>query len=724
LIIIGEYLGFDDKKENLLIKTNSHRKIIIKGFIPFLQVGKFYEFDGFYLDKDLNILKVKSFKVIDVKLRNFFAKLIPNDEYKLKITNETIDKIDQKYGVGFLTTLFDLSDEDLKDISLSKDDAKKLIYAFPKDSKDLKHKLFYWNLYRVGFEHDDILRVFNKLIDLRVEDFEEFIRKNPYVLVVHLPIAPIVPVKAYDDYLGNHHQDEYQHLSVYSALYHCIMNSGKSNVYSHFISNYFIRNLVELSSIDLHNSLDYLLDKKYIIKIDNSYTLTYLYEQEKMISNNIRLLTDMDTFNLIDEVNFEYIIEEIETNKNLKYSNDQKKAIYNSANNHFYVVTGGPGTGKTEIISAIFDLFGKIKKSKPVVVLTPTGIAAQRINIKYPEVKAMTMHRKLGYNGYRYVLDPDNAVEDSIVIVDEMSMVDENIFYHLLDRYGINSNYILLGDENQLPAVGLGNILNVILNYGKTKFTKLSKIYRQSQESNILKLAHYIVTERTNFPIKEYNDLKFIPCEDIMIQSNLLERYKYHLKTHSVLDISVLVPVYEGIGGIKEMNKFIQSNVIKSSSPTFFKNGYDYYIGDKIIQLTNNYDASEDENGLMNGQIGIIVDIDTTKGIIVTANFNGKNFIFSASTDSEHTIDTISLAYCVSVHKSQGCEHEVVLLPLNTNVPEMFDNRLFYTAVTRAKSNLEIIGCMENIDKIIVKKKNNRFSNVKVLLNNEENLKN
>ena len=364
------------------------------------------------------------------------------------------------------------------------------------------------------------------------------------------------------------------------------------------------------------------------------------------------------------------------------------------------ILTGGPGTGKTTTLKAIISVFEK--KGMNVVLTAPTGRAAKRMS-DLTGYEAKTIHRLLGITfdsgeKYRFVHNENNPLECDVIIIDEMSMVDVLLFDSLLRALRLNCKLIITGDSDQLPSVGAGNVLRDLIDSDVVTVIRLKEIFRQSRQSCIITNAHRIVSGEYPDLSRKDNDFFFFRRDEPesavrlileLATKRLPKAYNYS----PVDDIQILSPSKKGTLGTVELNKVLQNAINPPDRSKPEHNGiiYTFRLGDKVMQIKNNYDivwkrGSEQGTGIFNGDIGKITGINQSE-MYAVIDFDGRTAEYSIEQLSQ-----IELAYAVTVHKSQGCEFEAVIMPVQSGFEKLNYRNLLYTAVTRAKKLLILIG--------------------------------
>jgi exodeoxyribonuclease V alpha subunit len=384
----------------------------------------------------------------------------------------------------------------------------------------------------------------------------------------------------------------------------------------------------------------------------------------------------------------EKAIEWVQQKLNIELAQRQEEAILLAATSKVLIITGGPGTGKTTLITAVLRIFQQLKLR--ILLAAPTGRAAKRMN-EATGWEAKTIHRLLEYSPRKggFKKDQDDPLEADVVIIDETSMVDTLLMYHLLKAIPSHAHLILVGDVDQLPSVGPGNVLKDIIRSGRFTVVRLTEIFRQAQESMIVVNAHKVnqgqlpVLKEIDKP--EKTDFQFIQEEDPeKILQNILdlcsETIPRQFRFHPLREIQVLAPMHKGIIGVANLNIELQKR-LNPGQPGITHGAWNFRIGDKVMQIVNNYDKD-----VFNGDIGLISKIDSEEREVMI-DFDGRLVTYDYS-----DLDEVVLAYAVSVHKSQGSEYPVVILPVVTQHYMLLQRNLIYTGITRAKKLVIMIG--------------------------------
>lgn len=441
-------------------------------------------------------------------------------------------------------------------------------------------------------------------------------------------------------------------------------------------------------------SLDNLEKNLRIVRKEEKYYLKEMYEAETLITKRFRMLSHEED-KVIKDIDLK--IKELEELLGITYNEQQFLAIKNSILKKFIIITGGPGTGKTTIMKGVTELYRTINKlgyselQEKIALLAPTGRAAKRMS-ESTLLKASTIHRFLKWQKEtnKFQVNEYNKSRVEFVIIDEASMIDTYLMANLLKGISANCKIVLVGDDHQLPSVGPGQVLHDLIESNSLEKVELTELYRQGKDSNILSLAYDIRQGKVNekiFNIGE--DLTFIKSTPDQVIDNILEITDTY-KDLSYKDFQILCPMYKTIAGIDEINKHVQNRINKKS-----KNKKELPYGDviyreedKALQLTN----MPDEN-VYNGDIGIIKEIKTSPKKEIIIDFDGNIVKYTPS-----NFANFRLAYAISIHKAQGSEFDVVVIPIVKNFNKMLYRKLIYTGITRSKKKLYLIGDLASLN--------------------------
>ncbi len=460
----------------------------------------------------------------------------------------------------------------------------------------------------------------------------------------------------------------------------------------------------EIIATDISKEMISLTEEsKLVIEEDKVYLPSLYFSEKGLIKNIKRVMEQTEYDDLFPESEFLLALGELEERIKVQYAPSQKDAIQKALMSPMLLLTGGPGTGKTTVIKGIVELYGELhgcsldpkdynsENPFPVLLVAPTGRAAKRMS-ESTGLPAVTIHRLLGWNGVEgFSHDEDNPINGKLLIVDEVSMVDVWLANQLFKSLPQHIQVVLVGDEDQLPSVGPGQVLKDLLASDVLPTVRLTDIYRQSEGSSIIELAHDIkkgaLPPDISSPKKDRSFLKCYQNQVLEVVRQVSDNAKK--KGFSVKDIQVLAPMYRGPAGIDSLNVMLQElfNPPVHGKREMKFGDVTYRRGDKVLQLVN-----QPENNVFNGDIGEIESIfyaneNTEKQDMVVINFEGNEVTYT-----KQDLNQITHAYCCSIHKSQGSEFPIVILPIVKGYYRMLRRNLIYTAITRAKNFLILCG--------------------------------
>jgi exodeoxyribonuclease V alpha subunit len=453
--------------------------------------------------------------------------------------------------------------------------------------------------------------------------------------------------------------------------------------------------------------MDGKIKGEVVDNIDAIYNISYLYLEMSVTRKIIELATTKyDKLNL----NIDKEIKEFEGEANIKLANSQKEAVEGAFLNGIEVITGGPGTGKTTIINCIVSIFEGL--GLKVYMAAPTGRAAKRM-AEATGREAKTIHRLLEIGSYSEeevdeIENETSSIECDVLIVDEASMIDISLMNALLKAMQIGTRLIIVGDVDQLPSVGPGNVLRDIIESEAVKVVRLNEIFRQGQESMIVQNAHLINegkmpilnTKNSDFYLERATESEVMLEKIIGLVKTRLP--KFNKSWNSIKDIQVLSPMRKGIMGIDNLNTQLQQVLNPKSNDKDEVEVKDmiFRVGDKVMQIKNNYtlkwnknNSSEEGKGVFNGDVGYITEINEDEDKI-TVCFEDDKIVEYEESD----LDEITLAYAVTIHKSQGSEFPVVIMPMFMGPPLLMNRNLLYTGITRAKKLVVLVGSSKVVE--------------------------
>ncbi len=483
---------------------------------------------------------------------------------------------------------------------------------------------------------------------------------------------------------------------------------------------------LEAALEDISDQIDVAIENKQLIEDDINDTdfifLPHIYAAEKRICDRIKLMVQ---FPPAGSKTLARDLEKIQKDHNIRYEAKQLEAITTAIEKGTLILTGGPGTGKTTTINGIIELFET--QGLKTALCAPTGRAAKRMS-EVTGKEAKTIHRLLEVEfdsdeNQTFARNIRNPLDVQAIVVDELSMVDVCLFASLIEALPLGCRLVMVGDANQLPPVGSGNVLHDLISSNLLPTVELSEVFRQAMQSLIVSNAHKIVNGFDIETNNKDNDFFFMErsvsssvaqtVTDLMV-TRLPKAYGYS----PFENIQILCPSRKGETGTININRLVQANI---NPPSPQKNeiafqGKIFREGDKIMQIKNNYDIvwhkdGESGTGIFNGDIGILEKVDLHTGVM-TINFDDKITEYPTESFSE-----LELAYAITVHKSQGNEFDAVVMPIFSLPPQLAYRNLLYTAVTRAKKHMIIVGSRRETKEMIANnKKAKRYSALKAML--------
>lgn len=696
---VGKVQILNSNIDKKILKANStDGYVTIVGYMSHLLKDDLYHFYGDFAKNNYGIqFFVESYEIEEKKDENSLIEFLSSDLF-IGIGKKTASKIVSILGDNTIDKI--IKDKSVLDsVHGLKENTKNNIYEVLLINYESEKIMRF--LLKNGFGSKLSKKIFNKYLQNTIPYLEE----NPYRLIDEIEGIGFKKADSLAESINFDLKSPYRIQAAINYIFeeYCF-NEGFTYITIEQIlnkANQFLNEFrISLTDNEIKENIQNLVEKNKIILENSKYYLPTLYKAEVIIAQRIKAIIDYEEeleFN-DDEIN--KMISMVENEIKITYTDKQKEAISTALKSKVTVLTGGPGTGKTTVVNGFLKTYlklfeiKKIQITKQVALVAPTGRAAKRI-AETTNFEASTIHRLLGYSkSGTFSYDENNRLGQKLVIIDESSMIDVLLCANLLKALNNETKIVFIGDINQLPSVGPGEVLKDLIASNIVTTVKLDKIHRQSHDSSIIELAHDINGQKISQDLlSKKNDRNFIRCNN----DTLLENLKFIItnaveKQFTYENIQVLAPMYKGIVGIDNINYFLQDclnpKTFEKKEITFFNKIF--RLGDKVIQLVN-----KPEKNVMNGDIGYIKHVflddksnDDTKLII---DFDGNEVSYS-----ESDLNDISLAYCISIHKSQGSEFDIVILVLSKSYSIMLRKKLLYTAVTRAKKFLIMIGDVES----------------------------
>ena len=676
--VIGLFKIKETDNEELKIYVN--KIITFTGYFHELNLDDMYIFKGDVVDHPKYGLQ---FNVLE------YERLKPEDEDGLVafLSSDLFKGVGEKLAKSIVDTLGkNVLEEILKDESclllVPKMTSKKAHTIYETLMKyEESHQIIVY-LTELGFNMKDALDIYNNYKSETIIHIEH----NPYCLTDFISFLKVdeIALKL------NVNEDDERRIKaciIYMMNKLLFINSDTYLEYDEILESVFNYLKIDLNVDDFDLYLEELINENKIILLDEKYYLKEMYDSEINITNTIKYLENKK----IDKLFLDNRIEELEKVNNIKYNDKQKEAIKKSLENNITIITGGPGTGKTTIIKAICELYQNIFKlsyeelTNRIALLAPTGRASKRMS-ESTNLPASTIHRFLKWNKEtnEFLVNEYNKNNHHLIIIDEVSMIDLNLLDSLFKGLTKNIKLVLVGDHHQLPSVGPGNILKDLIESDLIDTVYLDTLYRQDENSYITTLAHEIKDNNLSESFLETkSDYTFLKCHSIKdnLKNLCLQLIK---KGYDYKRVQIMAPMYAGVNGIDNLNKELQNIFNPKTNQNEIKYGdVVYRENDKVLQLVN-----LPEENIYNGDIGIIKNIVKIENkTFIYIDFDG-NLVKYETKD----LNKITHGFIISIHKSQGSEFEVVIMPICNSYKRMLYKKLIYTGITRAKKKLILIG--------------------------------
>lgn len=723
-----EKITYSNKQNGYTVCTVKvgREHITVVGILPFISVGDNVKFIGSYTVHQIygkqfsaQMYETVAPKTVAAILRYLSSGIIKG------VGPATAERIVEKFGAQSL----EIIQNNPQDLSLIKGISREKAINISEEYKKqygIRDLMLLLAPYQVSLER--CIRIFQVL----GTKAGEIIKDNPYVLCrdeIDFPFEWVEKI-AFDFGIS---QDNELRLSSGIAY---ILRKNLLNGHTCLPRKKLIPvavNLLESDELRIENICDKMIENltirtKTVNSTDYLMLPEYFNAEEYIAARILAGKRYNNSKSLIDELEIDYI----ENKLGIKFEQLQRTAIKNAFENSVFVLTGGPGTGKTTTLNAIIKLFEQ--RDIDIQLAAPTGRAAKRMT-ELTGKEAKTIHRLLevewtGEENQKFARNERNPLECDVLIVDEASMIDSLLFESLLRALKISCRIILVGDTDQLPSVSAGNVLNDILASKLYSAVCLKKVFRQAMSSTIITNAHAIINGAPSDLSNKNSDFFMLHANSPNDVCNIVldlcdNRLPNAYGFDKLTDIQILCPSRKAEAGTANLNNLLQStlNPRGNNQPQLSYKGVYYRTGDKVMQIKNNYDLQWQRDngdigfGVFNGDVGYITLIDI-KGGIIKVKFDDKTVTYFAE-----NIGELELAYAVTVHKSQGSEFECVILPLIDTPPQLLYRNLLYTAVTRAKKLLVVVGSENVYNKMAGNdRKTLRYTMLKEFLIENENI--
>lgn len=681
---------------------NENGKVTCVGKFPYIGDGEFLELEGEYvMHPSYGLqLQVTGHKVKEPEDRESIERYLGSGAVK-GIGPALAGKIVAKFGEDTFR-IMEEEPERLAEIKGISERKAREICVQVEEKKDLRQAMIYLQKYGIS-------------INLAVKIYQKYglgiysiLEENPYRLADDIEGVGFKTADEIAFRIGIHTDSDFR---IQSGIFYTLLQSvQEGHVYlEEKVLSAKAAQLLEVEITDIEKYLmDLAMEKKVVLKQDEEQVRVYPAKYYYMEMNTARMLKELNIRYEEDDSLIRKRIEKLEKQNESTLDERQREAVAEAVKNGIFILTGGPGTGKTTTINAMIRYF--LSEGMDIRLAAPTGRAAKRMT-ETTGYEAQTIHRLLEVSGNPeetgkggFGRNQENPLETDVVIIDEMSMVDLPLMHALLSAVIPGTRLILVGDINQLPSVGPGKVLKDLIDSEVFPVMMLTRIFRQAQESDIVVNAHRINAGLEVRLDNKSRDFFFLKRQDadviISVILTLIQKKLPRYVDAKMTDIQVLAPMKKGLLGVERLNRILQQ-YLNPPSPKKQEKEYGekiFRVGDKVMQTKNNYQLEweiatkyglvvDKGIGVFNGDIGIVTAIHTYDET-VEVEFDEKRKVKYPF----KLLDELELAYAVTIHKSQGSEYPAVIIPLLSGPKQLYCRNLLYTAVTRAKKCVTLVG--------------------------------
>ena len=681
---------------------NEDGEVTCVGNLNFITEGEMLELEGEYVNHSVygNQLKVSAYRVKEPEDLVSIERYLGSGAIK-GIGQTMASRIVKKFREDTFR-IIEEEPERLAEIKGISERKAMEIASQMEEKKDMRKSMIYLQKYGIS------TKLAAKIYQRYGMKVHQILEENPYRLADDIEGVGFRTADEIAARIGIHTDSDYR---IRSGLFY-ILQQAVAEGHIYLPEELLLRRAKVLLGIEIEDIEKYIMDlcmeRKTVMKEKDGKVIVYPAHYYYMELNTAKMLNDLDIDCQMPEDMMEKRLRAVEEKEKIELDPLQHKAVIESIKHGLLILTGGPGTGKTTTINTMIQFFES--EGLSILLAAPTGRAAKRMT-EATGYEAQTIHRLLEVNGNPeeestggFLRNRENPLEADVIIIDEMSMVDLNLMHALLSAVVQGTRLILVGDVDQLPSVGPGSVLKDIISSERFHVVTLTKIFRQAGESDIIMNAHKINAGEPVELNKKSRDFFFVKCDEAdtiiggiiaLIQRKLPQYVQAHPN-----EIQVMTPTRKGLLGVERMNVILQKYLNPADEKKTEReiNGRLFREGDKVMQIKNNYQLEweictrfgltvDKGMGVFNGDMGVISEINEYKETVEVEYDEGRKVKYGFD-----MVDELELAYAITVHKSQGSEYPAVILPLLPGPKLLYNRNLLYTAVTRAKNCLTIIG--------------------------------